>query len=139
MVRTRQHHILFVVRGTKRSHTHALMDPVSLPRCRLCFCSSPNAIRSKLPVFCFCFVQIVYANDMSDGSPWIECDDSVGEDYACDPQVSCHLSLTSRCMCLCASLSVAFLTRYVVVVWSMHNKYVHYSPSTKVREVGRYG
>ncbi|CAM9453025.1 unnamed protein product, partial [Ectocarpus sp. 12 AP-2014] len=30
--------------------------------------------------------EIVYANDMSDGSPWIQCDDMVGEDYACDPQ-----------------------------------------------------
>ncbi|CAM9868531.1 unnamed protein product [Ectocarpus fasciculatus] len=40
--------------------------------------------------------EIVYANDMSDGSPWIECDDTVGEDYACDPQQGWDLSIADH-------------------------------------------
>ncbi|CAN0275919.1 unnamed protein product [Ascophyllum nodosum] len=30
--------------------------------------------------------EILYANDMSPGQPWNVCNDTVGEDYACDPQ-----------------------------------------------------
>ncbi len=34
--------------------------------------------------------QIVYDSDMSDGASWLMCNDTIGEDYACDPRVSTH-------------------------------------------------
>lgn len=51
-------------------------------------------------------MQIVYANDMSDGSPWIECDDTVGEDYACDPQV------VFLCVCIYFPNIFAYRSRF---------------------------
>lgn len=32
-------------------------------------------------------LQIVYDNAMGPHDKWLACDDTVGEDYACDPQV----------------------------------------------------